>query len=504
MGKTMATAPIRDEIGYGHLVRTLGLRVSGYRMPAKIDSGLLAVRAQDGALRVPASVAPNSSDPLAHLEFALKYQGIELEVIQAACMALPAQAIQARLHATPNGKYTRMAAALYEGYTGKTLLAKPISAPYVNLFDPEAYVCGPARRQKKFRVNFNGIGDLSFCPAVRRTPALQSLLARDIFADLQAFVASIGGAQHLDRALSWAYLDETRGSFAIENEAPSAGKAERFVQLLRGAHEGRELSEDYLAELQRAVIANPYLEAYAFRRQQNWLQRGGRLRASSITYVPPPPEEALPLMNTLMAFANAPDTIDPLLKAFLVSFAFVFVHPFMDGNGRISRFLVHHGLCRSGKLEQGLILPISVAMSHHENDYRTALESVSAPIRNLWNVTVIDDDRIDARYAGSANPYRYWDATRCLEFGLRMTHYALDTTLIQETDFLQRFDTVCARIDARYDLLSKDLHALIRMAHGEGGRLSQHRRNQYRPRVAPDALDAIEAEVQDVFFPANP
>jgi Fic family protein len=41
----------------------------------------------------------------------------------------------------------------------------------------------------------------------------------------------------------------------------------------------------------------------------------------------------------------------------------------MDGNGRLSRFLFHHALCQSGKLEKGLLLPVSVAMKRNEEDY---------------------------------------------------------------------------------------------------------------------------------------
>jgi len=33
-----------------------------------------------------------------------------------------------------------------------------------------------------------------------------------------------------------------------------------------------------------------------------------------------------------------------LVRAAVVSFAFVFIHPFMNGNGRLSRFLIHHCL----------------------------------------------------------------------------------------------------------------------------------------------------------------
>lgn len=490
------------EVGYGYLVDEMRLDVTGYRLHARIDRSVAAVRRDQSTVSVPIGVAPDSDDPMSHLEFAIRYQGIEFEVLQAICSKLVPDQIERRLAASPNGKYLRIIASLFETFTGQTLHAAHITAPYANLFEPNEYICGQDRLQKRFRVNFNGIGDpnLKFCPVIRRTQVLERLLARDVFAELNDFVASAGGGDNLDRILGWAYLDETRNSFAIEHEQPSDDKARRFVQLLKGAHEKRALSEDYLTELQRATIGNPYLEAVTFRREQNWLQQGGHLRAGNISYLPPPPDEVAPLMDALMDFANAADHIDPLLKAFVVSFAFVFIHPFMDGNGRLSRFLVHHSLCRSGKLEQGLILPISVAMAHHETRYLAALQGVSRPIRNLWNVTVIDEDKIAPVFHGSADPYRYWDATACMEFGLQMTHYALDSCLIKEADYLRRFDTAYAHINSRFDIMNKDLHALIRMAYGNGGRLSLNRRKQYLSRIQPTVLDAIEAEVQEAFF----
>lgn len=51
----------------------------------------------------------------------------------------------------------------------------------------------------------------------------------------------------MDRAINWAYLSETDSSFAIEKEVPSQQKSERFVQLLRQAHDRQPLTEDYLS-----------------------------------------------------------------------------------------------------------------------------------------------------------------------------------------------------------------------------------------------------------------
>lgn len=58
--------------------------------------------------------------------------------------------------------------------------------------------------------------------------------------------------------------------------------------------------------------------------------------------MPPAPELCQELMEELMAFANLPEReVDPLVAAAVTAFGFVFLHPFMDGNGRLSRYLIH-------------------------------------------------------------------------------------------------------------------------------------------------------------------
>ena len=166
-----------------------------------------------------------------------------------------------------------------------------------------------------------------------------ALLQKDILGRAQAFAQSVGEAM-LERALNWAYLSETEGSFAIEGEAPNADKAMKFAALLRRAHERRPLTEDLLVELQNATISNPFDKAVQFRVEQNRLQRDVP-GAAGVTYVPPAPELAVELMNGLMHLANhRPERLDAVVHAAVVSFAFVFIHPFMDGNGRLSRFLI--------------------------------------------------------------------------------------------------------------------------------------------------------------------
>ena len=131
------------------------------------------------------------------------------------------------------------------------------------------------------------------------------------------------------------------------------------MNLLKQAHSPRKLDEDYLVDLQNAVISNVFSQAVSFRTEQNYLSNGLR-GALGVSYVPPAPELSRSLMEHLMVLANQqPEDTDPLVLASIVSFGFVFVHHFMDGNGRLSRFLFPQVLFQRRPLQNGLVLPVS-------------------------------------------------------------------------------------------------------------------------------------------------
>jgi Fic family protein len=321
------------------------------------------------------------------------------------------------------------------------------------------------------------------------------LLQKDILGQVQAFADSVGAAL-LERALTWAYLSETEGSFAIEGEAPSQDKAALFAALLRRAHEQRPLTEELLVELQNAAISNPYDKAVQFRTEQNRLHKDVP-GAAGVTYVPPWPDLAVELMDGLMRLANRrPAQMDALAHAAVVSFAFVFIHPFMDGNGRLSRFLIHHCLGQSGRLPPQFLLPISVAMKKHEDGYLKALTSFSRPARGLCQVAWAGNENYSYEWAEGADTwFRYMDLTACVEFALTMAQDTLDTHLRGEVDFLGLFDRVKRHIDERHDLRGSDLATLIVTIFQNGGTLSINRRKRYADRVQPQVLDAIEDAV---------
>lgn len=486
-------------LGYGWLRETLALPTLPVSPVAMVGATTRVTEVGDKRL-IPASVAAELHSVLDHILFALKHEGANLGVLSHALRHVPAAELDAKMRAMPNSRFVRVACYLWEHYTQARLSDPPkITGPYVDVFDPRLYFTGDEVKDARWRVRFNGVGSLAYCVTIRRTPAILALQEVDIFAQMEAFIAEVGQGM-LDRALAWAYLSETESSFEIERETPNAAKAERFVQLLHHAHDGRELSEAYWVELQQSVMSNPFDQAVSYRTEQNWLRNSMR-GPLGVTYVPPGPEHVDDLMEAFNQFCNhPPKQLDPLLVASIASFGFVFIHPFMDGNGRLSRFLFHHALCRSGRLAKGFLLPVSMAIKRHEMDYLAALQTFSKPARNLWQVRQTGDNDFSFQTQTNADLYRYWDATPIVEFGLRMAKEALEHDLQKETRFLACYDRVFGMVNDQFDIRATILPTLINGCYQQQGRLSKGLRKKYEHLVQPEAYDWIESCVKDVFF----
>ena len=483
-------------VGYEWIRQQLKLQVFPLRRPASVGP-VSRLTVEGYALRVPASVAPQDDSLLEHLLFAVKHEGINLQVLAQCLPKLPADEMLAAVMAQPSGRYVRVLGFLWETFSQQLLAEQlPGAGPTVAVFEPKRYICGPDQRCARWRVNFNGLGHVGYCVTVERTPEITELLEQNTLEKANAFACGLS-QQTLDRAMSWAYLHETQSSFAIEHEQPLQDKAQAFVQLLRQAHEPRLLDESYLVALQNLCITNPLDKAVFYRHQQNWLQ--GPLRgAMGVTYVPPVPTEVGPLMEELLQLVNHwHGKVDPLVAASVLSFAFVFIHPFMDGNGRLSRFLYHYMLAQSGQLRKGLLLPVSVAMKRNEDAYLQALQNFSVPMREHWQVQWLGDEDYTFDLLSDHSLYRYWDATECVLFGLRMAQQALEQDLFEETRFLQAFDRVYRAIDQRFDVRGKDLSVLVIGALQNQGKVSNNRRRQFQDTVQPQVFDAIEEQIRE-------
>lgn len=74
---------------------------------------------------------------------------------------------------------------------------------------------------------------------------------------------------------------------------------------------------------------------------------------SRVIHVPAKPEDLSDMMEQLFSFLKNTD-LDVILKAFVLHFYFIYLHPFCDGNGRTARvwtasYLYHHGYEKQGQ-----------------------------------------------------------------------------------------------------------------------------------------------------------
>lgn len=482
-------------IGYAHLIEHLKLPVRVPEQRAYASASVNRRVESRERLLFPEGVSVTDT-PVGHLEFALRHEGIELAVIAAAFERIEPAALAARLRETPNGEYIRRACFLWEWWSGRSLEAGiGVSARYVDLYSAERYVTAQRpKRHAGYRVNDNGLGDRRFCPTLRREAHpgpdfLERLLARAV-----TFAESSRADGRYDRAVHYLYLSETRGSFAIEKEIPSADREERFVDILRRAGEQARVDEEWLVAIQNTVVRDAFSREPAYRARQNWLESAN----GRVTFLPHPPESLRETMAGWEAFVNDGERgIDLLTKVACASFGFVYIHPFMDGNGRLHRFIIHHLLARSGRVPPDMVIPVSAVLRKQIPDYLAVLNAFSVPVTRLWDYRRLDDGPAILHGPG-AGPYRYFPADREAAFLAATLRRTVEEEIPRELAFLRGYDAAHERIEAEFDLPQRDVAALIRVIEANGGRLSANKRRRWD--WLPDPVIArIETLVREAF-----
>lgn len=300
-------------------------------------------------------------------------------MLDAAFRVLGDDRLAARVRSEPTGAFSRRAWFLFETLLGRRLDlpdARPVVA--VPALDPRLHLVAPGTVSSRHRVEDNLTGSRRLCPIVRRTKRLEELLATD----LRGMIASLmrdTDPEVLRRALSFLYAKETRSSFAIEGEEASPDRAGRFVAALRSVRDFDVGREADFVRLQN-IIVDPRYRAEGWRRTQVFIGQTVAGYREIIHCVFPKPEDVPDLMEGLRVLAGRVAALDPVVAVALVSFAFVFIHPFGDGNGRIHRYLIHRGLASAGLTPEDVLLPVSATMERDRGAYDAALETFSRAI----------------------------------------------------------------------------------------------------------------------------
>lgn len=462
----------------------------------------LAERGAETIQRVEPSYV-QGGNPRAHLEFALRYEGINLEGLALLFPKMGPDVVASWLKESPTSKYARRAGFLYEFLTGATLPVDDLQqGNYVPLLEPDEYFVAAPIREKRFRVDNNLPGTKAFCPLVRRTKLLAEIESRDLKAEVAKDLSQYD-ADLLTRAANYLYIKETQSSYEIEREKPSQNRIQRFADLLRKQSDDKQpLTEDFFVGLQNQIIDERFREG-AYRGRQNWIGESATYRLPD--FIPPRPDDVPDLMEGLAQYANRhlgkPEAIEPIALTAAISFGFVFIHPFMDGNGRMHRFLIHKILSSQEFTPKGFVLPVSAVMLANLQEYGQALAAFSKVVMSRTNFS-LDTPDIPAN-GNDAIHFRYFDATRQAEFLAKALVRTVEHDLEKEIRFLIAYDKAAKELNDVFDWPKGDLSLFIGMLHQNKGKLSKRKKDSKFAYLKDEEIQKFEeifAEAFDAMF----
>ena len=206
------------------------------------------------------------------------------------------------------------------------------------------------------------------------------------------------------------------------------------------------------------------------------------------------------LLNGLIATSSLLEKVqfNPVLTASNIAFGFVFMHPFVDGNGRIHRYLIHHLLAIMKYTPQGIIFPVSAAILEKIDDYRKVLDAYSHSLLEFIEWEGTTDNNVDVLNE-TIDYYRYFDATSQAEFLFDCVDYTINRIIPQEVEYLQKYDAMKAWLDDRFEMPDIMVAMLIRFLEQNNGTLSKRAREKEFKDLASDEILEIEQSYKILF-----
>lgn len=490
------------QLGYTWLIRHFELKTRPLPHSSFIGTRQTVTERADGSVEeLYVSRYDPGDDPLDHLVFALKYDGLDLDIMSKVFRKISPEQVAEFVSRRPTGKFSRQIGFWFEMLTSQEVpLKEKIMGNYTPLLDPQRYVVASEPvRNARWRISNNAIGDRRFLPIIRRTQAIRSIEDADWEGAISEAVSPFSD-ELLHRALSYLYFKETKSSFAIEREEPGSSKTERFVALLhRAGTEESPLSEETLTELQNAVVDERYQES-GYRTIQNYIGETTVNFREIVHSIGAPPAFVRDVMEGLEGYFAASESVHPILRAAAISFPFVFVHPFEDGNGRIHRYLIHDVMARGGIGGKGLILPVSAEILADMRAYDACLERFSKPLLS------VAEYEFDAKKEMAVeNPseieafYRYPDVTPQVEYLAEMIGLAIRESLPEEFSFLEKLDQARQAVREIVDMPDRKRESLLTRLHRNKGKLAKKRRAGEFKELTDEEVEMVEAAFLEAF-----
>jgi len=479
-------------VGYGALIEALGLRLPLPTVLTLVSSKKRVYNTPEWRV-LSSSYAPDDT-LYGHLVFALKYEGINLLFFKKLFERVEKSTIESWIKSEPLGQYSRRIWFLYEWLLQQNLDMPDLKGGnYVLLIDEKLqYASSVSVNSSRHRIKNNLTGTVNFCPLIFKTDKLEAFINENLSEKTSSVIKDI----HKDillRTSVFLMLKDSKASFTIEGETPTHNRAIRWGRAIGQA--GRNpLSTKELLRLQQAVIENSRFVKLGYREQGGFIGEHDRTTGEPIPeHISARWQDIKPLMDGLLETASMleENQFNPVLTAAEIAFGFIFIHPFVDGNGRIHRYIVHHLLSKMNFTPQGIIFPVSAAILERIDDYRNVLESFSHPLLDFIEWKKTPDNNIEVLNS-TIDFYRYFDATLMAEFLFECVDFTITKVIPQEVDYIQKFDAMKIWLDNEFQMPDKTIALLVRFLEQGNGKFSKRAKENELPPLKEKEIEEIE------------
>jgi hypothetical protein len=360
---------------------------------------------------------PDLGDTFHQLLFALKYEGINLEILRSLFNHLSRKDVACFIRKSRFSKEMRKMWYLYEGLTGSICeLPDMTKGRYYKLLDVNKYYTSRAKNSHRHRIVDNLLGNLDFSPVVRRTRTLINYEKKDLAKRAQKLLKKF--ARRIPK-LPLIFQSDNLGIKSREDnklEQMRKKRHERFVAIIKEAEQFRDISKKGLISLHNKATGRGFFER-DFRKHQNYLAYDHYFTRHKICRISPRPKD-VPLLvqcliDTIQKMKNS--SVHPVIIAAVSSFGFSIIHPFGDGNGRVQLFLLYHALLHSDFRPVARIFCHSLTNFFYLPDFNKTIEPFDRALLSFIKFTLHRDTTLTV-HGKTLDFYRYIDCTKMVEF----------------------------------------------------------------------------------------
>lgn len=443
---------------------------------------------------------------LSHLRFALKYEGVNLLVLKRLFSKIEVEEISDILNQA-SGIYMRKVWYLYEWLTETKLEIADASKKinYALLADPKVQFSLQSKqaqlKSERHRIINNLLGTKNYCPHIYITKEITEFQQMELHSEKRQF-GSLQSSSILKRANAYLLLKDSKASFAIEGENPKPTRLSGWAQAIgqAGMH---ALTKQELIRLQQLVLPT---------KMQQKINMGYRIEGGFIgdyekdTNMPRPEhisaraEDLQALMGGLLETNERlqEDDIDAVVVATIIAFGFVFIHPFVDGNGRIHRYIIHHILSSKRFTPEGVVFPVSASIVNNVHEYASVLKKYSLPLLEYieWETTRDKNVRVTN---DSSDLYRYYDATHLVEYLYACIQDTVEEIIPYEIEMLRKFDEFKEIVELEIGLPDNKIKLLSNFLLDNNGTLSKRKRENHFQSITDDELISIHKVFKNIY-----